>query len=112
MRLFCALFVLALAAGCAGTKFHADQLTSVGVIRLAEPDAADHDFKFYIRSMRDYGSGFDTTVESDRVLLIEGYLRGACQRVHVVAEQFLATGGALAAGSPAGSFVTRVRCIK
>ena len=99
-----------LACGCAGTSFHAAQLTQAGVIRLAEPENTSYTHRFYIRSARDYGTGYDTMNTSDRHLLIKGYLGASCTRIAIVSETFLPAGGKRLDGIEDGTYVCRVVC--
>lgn len=83
---------------------------SNGALRVAEPDSSNHDYKFYIRAATDFG--VNTENKNDRLMLVRGYLKEACNDVEIVDEQFLPSGGTGIGGLKRGTYVSKVKCNK
>ncbi len=96
-------------SGCAGSRAYSEMWEQAGSLRVAEPDSPSHQYKFYIKAGRDFG--LNTQNVEDRLLMIRGYLKGACKDVSIVDEQFLPSGGTAIGDLKLGTYVSRVRCI-
>lgn len=96
--------------GCAGSKRYSESWASYGSLQMVEPDNPDHDYKFYVKPLVDFG--VNASVPADRAMLIRAYLEEQCRDIRVVDDQFLPSGGAYLTGVKKGVYIVRVKCLK